>query len=136
MVTRVWPGLEGPAVNRAAQSATNRGKVIVSKDQGPAMKSLPVVVAVVASLACGCGAEPAPKAPPSTEVAREVTRDVAIRLARSDAALRFGGSSFTSVAAQNLGRFWVVELRAQTGAGVRYAISANDGTIRERSLFQ
>ena len=57
-------------------------------------------------------------------------------MARSDASARFGGNWIANVVAQNVGRFWVVELRAQSGAGVRYAISTNDGAIRERSLFQ
>jgi starvation-inducible outer membrane lipoprotein len=104
------------------------------------MKSLPMVVLAVAlaSLACGCDAQPAAvgvRAPASAEVA-QVTRDAAIRTARSDATVRFGGNWITYVDAQNLGRYWVVELRAQSGAGVRYAISTNDGSIRERNLFQ
>jgi hypothetical protein len=99
------------------------------------MKSLRIAFfAVVAATTCGCEAQPAPRAPSSVEA--EVTRDAAIRLARSDASVRFGSNWIAFVAAQNLGRFWLVELRAQSGAGVRYAISTNDGSIRERSLFQ
>ncbi len=101
------------------------------------MKSSRVLAFIaVVSFACasGCEAEPAPRAPAPAEA--EVTRDAAIRMARSDAAARFGSDWVATVAAQNLGRFWVVELRAQSGAGVRYAISTNDGSIRERSVFQ
>ena len=70
------------------------------------------------------------------QAATEVTRDAAIHTARSDAAMRFHGAVHAHVLAQRLGAFWVVELRGPTGAGLRYAISVHDGSIRQRNLFQ
>jgi hypothetical protein len=34
------------------------------------------------------------------------------------------------------GGYWVVELHATNGYGLRYAISARDGSIRERGMVQ
>jgi hypothetical protein len=124
-------------MNRAARSATKCEKGRHRSGEASNMKSLPVLVlaVVLAAFACGCEAQPAAGVRAPAEAAL-VTRDVAIRTARSDAAARFGSNWIAYVAAQNLGRFWLVELRAESGAGVRYAISTNDGSIRERNLFQ
>jgi hypothetical protein len=103
------------------------------------MKLLTLLSAGAVLLACGCEAEPPPRAPSSAADAAdvEITRDVAVRTARADASFRFrelGGFSF--VDAQPFGRYWVVELHAGGGQGVRYAISKSDGTIRQRSIVR
>lgn len=100
------------------------------------MKHLARAALVLAVFTCGCEAPP-PKAPPRQEsVAAEISRDTAIRAARHDAALRFGEGWIAWIDAAQLGRYWVVELRAQNGKGLRYAISLSDGSIRQRSVFQ
>jgi hypothetical protein len=104
-------------------------------------------VAAVAVLLTGCEAEPPARAPTPGQAGghpqaaapaeAEITKDVAVRTARTDAFTRFrdfGGISF--IDAQPLGRFWVVELHASNGQGLRYAISKNDGTIRQRSMVR
>ena len=96
-----------------------------------------VVLAVLAVFACGCEAEPPARAPVASEADVGITRDIAVKMARSDASARFrelGGISF--VDAQPFGRFWVVELHASNGQGVRYAISRNDGSIRQRTMVR
>ena len=103
------------------------------------MRILPLLsAAALAVLLAGCEADPPPRAPAASASAEaEITRDVAVRTARSDAAARFrelGGFSF--VDAQPFGRFWVVELHASNGQGLRYAISRSDGTIRQRSMLR
>jgi hypothetical protein len=102
------------------------------------MKILTLLSAGAVFLACGCETEPPPRAPVPADTADvEVTRDVAVRTARADASLRFrdlGGFSF--IDAQPYGRYWVVELHARTGQGVRYAIAKSDGSIRQRSLVR
>lgn len=107
------------------------------------MRILPLLsAAVIAAFACGCEAEPPPRAPvhggaraSADDV--EVTRDIAVRTAQADASFRFreiGGIAFVN--AHQLGRFWVVELHASNGHELRYAISRNDGTIRQRSMIR
>jgi hypothetical protein len=108
----------------------------------PTMKLLTLLSAGVVLLACGCEAEPPPRAPVTTGAAAdaadaEVTRDIAVRTARADASVRYrelGGFSF--IDAQPFGRYWVVELHARGGQGLRYAISKSDGSIRQRSLVR
>ena len=110
----------------------------------PTMKLLTLLSAGAVLFACGCEAEPAPvprraRASSAADAAidAEVTRDVAVRTARADASTRFrelGGFSFVN--AQPFGRFWVVELHASNGQGLRYAIAKSDGTIRQRSLVR
>ncbi len=102
------------------------------------MRTLLIVTALLtATLACGCEDTPAPRAP-STEDAQaaEITRDAAIDMARRDAAVRFRDVRISFANAQPAGRFWVIELRGAGGHGLHYAISKNDGTIRERSMVQ
>jgi len=105
------------------------------------MRIFPIFSALlVAALTLGCEADPPPRAPlasASPEAEPEITRDVAVNMARSDAATRFrdlGGVSFVN--AQSLGRFWVVELHAASGQGLRYAISRNNGAIKQRTMVQ
>jgi hypothetical protein len=94
----------------------------------------PIVLASV----LGCEAEP-----PRTPVAAvsqedvEITRDAAVRMARADAALRFrdfGGVSFVNAAVQ--GKYWVIELHAANGQGLRYAIARSGGAVKERTLVR
>jgi hypothetical protein len=100
------------------------------------MKHLSIVcAALLAALACGCEAQPAPRAPVAAPEAPAMTRDLAIRTARYDAISRFGDGWIAWQDAQKLGRYWVVELRSQNGRGLRYSI-ASDGSIRERNTVQ
>ena len=89
---------------------------------------------LAATFACGCQAEPAPRTAPPVQA--EMNRNAAIHAARSDAVARFGDGWIAWTSAHQLGRYWVVELRAHDGKGLRYAISTNDGSIRQRSVFQ
>jgi hypothetical protein len=66
----------------------------------------------------------------------EISQREAVSRARSDAAARFQTLAVASTVAQQAGSYWVVELRDPSGAGVHYAISRQDGSIRERRSFQ
>ena len=66
----------------------------------------------------------------------EVSRELAVNTARSDAASHFQALSVAEAAAHQAGPYWVVELRTQSGRGLRYAISRQDGSIRQRASFQ
>jgi len=89
-----------------------------------------------AALACGCEENPAPRAPLEEVQAPEITRDVAVSEARRDAAVRFRDLRVSFVNVQPVGKFWVIELRDPVGRGVRYGISRNDGSIRERTTLE
>jgi hypothetical protein len=96
-------------------------------------------IPIVVACALGCEAEPprTPAAAVSQEADVEITRDAAVSMARADAALRFrdfGGISFVNAAAQ--GKYWVVELHATNGQGLRYAISRSGGAVKERTLIR
>lgn len=67
---------------------------------------------------------------------KPVDRVQAIQSARTDASMRYRELWVADVGAQRVGLFWIVELRSPTGSGVRYAISSQDGSIRERNTFQ
>jgi hypothetical protein len=106
------------------------------------MRILPLCCTILA-FACGCEDEPAPRAPsssasrpPSAAADGGITRDVAVSMARRDAAAHFQGFGVTFTNVQPAGRFWVVELRGNGGGGLHYAISKDDGSIRERSMVQ
>ncbi len=100
------------------------------------MRILPLIPALLAAvLACGCEAAPAPVAPPPAEPP-EITRDIAIDTARRDAATHFRELGVSFVNVQPVGRFWVVEMRGPGGRGIHYAISRNDGAIKERTVMQ
>jgi len=90
---------------------------------------------VVAALACGCETAPAPRAPSPAEPP-EITRDVAVDMARRDAAVHFRELGVSLANVQRAGRFWVIEFRGPGGRGVHYAISRNDGAIKERTVVQ
>lgn len=101
--------------------------------------TLTLALALSLSLAlaalAGCDApKPAPRA--ATQAPRELTREAAIQNAQRDAAFRYAEVSIARVDARRLGGFWVVELTAVNGSGLRYTISALDGSIRGRNSFQ
>ena len=100
------------------------------------MRNLPLIPALLAAaFACGCETAPAPVAPSPTEPP-EITKDIAVDMARRDAAARFRDLGVSFVNVQQAGRFWVVELRGPGGRGVHYAISRNNGAIKERTVVQ
>jgi hypothetical protein len=95
--------------------------------------SLVSLVTVLAPL--GCAASGAPEASaPSTP--RELNRADAIASARQDATSNYGDGWGGSAQAQLSGGYWLIELQARSGYRLRYAISAHDGSIRERSMVQ
>lgn len=84
----------------------------------------------------GCDA---PKPHPATAVEAqpsELSKSAAIQNAQRDAAYRFADVQVAHVDARRQGGFWVVELMSTSGAGLRYTISALDGSIRQRNTFQ
>lgn len=99
------------------------------------------VVLAVALLtgAAGCSPKSPPPAAPDGPVeaaSAPVSRDSAVMSARQDAYYRYGELAGGGVDVQRRGGFWIIELRRAQGGGLRYAISANDGSIRQRSTFQ
>jgi hypothetical protein len=97
------------------------------------ISSLLLATAVAAT---GCADAPPPPAEsaPKPEV---VDRRTALATARRDASFQYGGEAWIArTDVRQLGRFWIVELHAQNGSLVRYAISTRDGAIRERGLLQ
>jgi hypothetical protein len=95
------------------------------------------IPALLAALACGCETAPAPRAPESSPAeAPEITKDVAVDMARRDVAVHFRELGVSFVNVQRAGRFWVIEFRGPSGHGLHYAISRNDGSIRERTVVQ
>jgi hypothetical protein len=105
------------------------------------MKTLRPTLALVLSsiLAVALGACAASSAPEEARVpspARELNRAAAIASARQDASRSYGDGWGTQADAQYRGGYWVVELQASSGYRLRYAISARDGSIHERSMIQ
>jgi hypothetical protein len=97
-----------------------------------------IVLAVLAS-ACvlgGCAAQSSESDGRVPTVVREMNRADAIASAREDALRNYGSGWGTQADARYQSGFWVVELSASTGYRLRYAISARDGTIRERGMVQ
>ncbi len=84
--------------------------------------------------ACG-GAEATSRGSAQSEPP-EVSREIAVTTARSDAARHFQASSVAKTVAHQAGPYWVVELWTPSGRGLRYAISRQDGSIRQRASFQ
>jgi hypothetical protein len=100
-------------------------------------------LAIVLSLLCapalaGCMTSTGPEdaRAPEQGPAREINRADAIASARKDALRSYGDGWGAQAQAQYRGGFWVVELHATTGYTLRYAISARDGSIHERSMAQ
>jgi len=100
----------------------------------------PMLALVLSSLFApalsGCAASATQDEARAPSEARDVNRAGAIQSARQDASRSYGDGWVTAVDAQYRSGFWVVELRAASGGGVRYSISARDGSIRERNTFQ
>jgi hypothetical protein len=97
-------------------------------------QSLLIFVFSLALTACGAAGSTsgaATRAEPA-----EVSRELAVNTARSDAARHFQALSVAATDAHQTGPYWVVELRTPSGAGMRYAISRQDGSIRQRDSFQ
>jgi hypothetical protein len=84
----------------------------------------------------GCDAQKPQPAAPSHAQQESVTRTAAIQNAQTDAAFRYAEVQVARVEARRQGGYWVVELTSPTGSGLRYTISALDGSIRERNTFQ
>jgi hypothetical protein len=95
-----------------------------------------VLSAVLTSALGGCASTSTPDEARAPAQAREVSRADAIASARQDASRSYGDGWGTRADAQYSGGYWVVELHASTGYRLRYAISARDGSIRERSMAQ
>jgi hypothetical protein len=99
----------------------------------------PLLVLVLSTLCAsalgGCAAS-APEEASAPAQARELNRADAIASARQDASRSYGDGWGTQANAQLSGGYWLVELHAASGYWLRYAISARDGSIRERSMVQ
>jgi hypothetical protein len=91
------------------------------------------LVTALAPLGCAAPGAPEASAPSSP---RELNRADAIASARQDAASSYGDGWGGAAQAMLSGGYWLVELQAKSGYRLRYAISAHDGTIRERSMVQ
>lgn len=104
------------------------------------LRRLPgTLVLVLVSLAALAGCEP--QRPPAAAAAAPVQpealdRTTAIQHAQRDAAFRYAEVQVARIDARREGGFWVVELTSPTGSGLRYTISAQDGSIRQRNMFQ
>jgi len=99
----------------------------------------PAHVLLLLTLALGvaaCGAADATSAGPAEPTHAEVSRELAVTTARADAAAHFQALATSATAAHQTGPFWIVELRTASGTGLRYAISRQDGSIRQRANFQ
>jgi hypothetical protein len=83
-----------------------------------------------------CAAATGPEDTHASAPPRELSRADAIASARQDATRSYGDGWAAQVDAQYQGGFWVVELQARSGYRLRYAISARDGSIRERNMIQ
>jgi hypothetical protein len=96
---------------------------------------LVLVAPLLVSSLVACGGIPGEDAR-APHVARELNRADAIASAKEDARQNYGAGWGSRIDASYQGGFWVVELRAQSGYKLRYAISARDGSIRERNMIQ
>jgi hypothetical protein len=83
--------------------------------------------------ACATASTPDADAPAAH---RDLNKADAIASARNDAQQSYGKGWGTQVDAQYQGGFWVVQLYGAGGYRLRYAISARDGSIRERNMMQ
>jgi hypothetical protein len=99
---------------------------------GAPMKYLPLVFLLLTA-SCATTTPAAEVVAPDT---REMSRDDAVTAARSDAILRFRLADAAPVSVSRSGPFWLVALRGSSGSSLRYAISASDGSIHERTMIQ
>jgi hypothetical protein len=103
------------------------------------LRRSPLALALVLSAAALAGCEPqkpAVTAAPAPVQQEGLDRTAAIQHAQRDAAFRYAEVQIAHIDARRQGGFWVVELTSPTGSGLRYTISAQDGSIRQRNLFQ
>ncbi|MEP7125223.1 MAG: hypothetical protein ABJE95_30110 [Byssovorax sp.] len=105
------------------------------KHPSSAQALLIFVFALVSPALTGCGAG-ATSGEPAVARPAEVSRESAVNTARSDAATHFLATSLASTEAHLTGPYWVVDLRTASGVGLRYAISRQDGSIRQRGNVQ
>jgi len=91
------------------------------------------LLAASAVCAAGCAATPDASAPSAQ---RDLTRSDAIASARDDARRSYGTEWGSHVDARYSAGFWVIDLYAPSGYRLRYAISARDGSIRQRNMLQ
>lgn len=89
-----------------------------------------------ASALGGCASTAATEEASSPAAPRELNRADAIAHAQQDASRSYGDGWTKQAEAQYRGGFWVVELHATSGYRLHYAISARDGSIRERNMVQ
>jgi hypothetical protein len=106
-----------------------------------AMNTLRPTLALVLSIFLapalgGCAGSSAPEGARAPSQARELSRADAITSARQDASHSYGNGWGPQVDARYRGGYWVVELQATSGYRLHYAISARDGSIHERNMFQ
>ena len=94
-----------------------------------------VLGAILTAALAGCAARAADEARAPAQ-SHELNREDAIASARQDAARSYGEGWGGQANAQYRSGYWVVELHAPNGYGLRYAISAADGSIRERGMVQ
>src|SRR4051812_24050304 len=95
-----------------------------------------LLIFVISLGLAACGGTGAGAAGASQAAPAEVSRERAVDTARSDAATHFQALSTAATGAQQTGPYWVIELRTPNGTGLRYAISRQDGSIRQRDSFQ
>ncbi|MFO0593532.1 MAG: hypothetical protein U0441_38685 [Polyangiaceae bacterium] len=95
-----------------------------------------LVLVLAAAASTGCDAQKPAAQSPVVASHEAISRSDAIQNAQRDAAFRYAEVSVVRVDARRLGAYWVVELAAANGSGLRYTISAHDGSIRERNTFQ
>lgn len=99
--------------------------------------SLPLVLSLLGALALGgCASTDVQTGAASPAAQRELNRADAIASARQDASVSYGKGWDGHANAHLAGGFWIVELHAASGYRLRYAISAHDGSIRERAMIQ
>ena len=98
--------------------------------------ALALVLSIIPAVALGGCAASTPEEARAPAPVRELSRADAIASARQDASRSYGQGWGAEADAQYHGGYWVVELQASNGYRLRYAISARDGSIRERSMVQ
>lgn len=98
------------------------------------MKPLLLTLLIATTALPACATTSALNTAPPT--VRDLNRTEAIASARKDASRIYGTGSGALLNAEYRNGFWVVDSVAASGATLHYAISARDGTIRERSMLQ
>ncbi|MEZ4296617.1 MAG: hypothetical protein R3B70_16715 [Polyangiaceae bacterium] len=104
--------------------------------RGSVVLGVTLALSTFALMGCEPRKPAASTPPPSAAQSEGLTRDAAILHAQRDAAFRYSEVQVARAEAYRQGGFWVVELTSQSGSGLRYTISAQDGSIRQRNMFQ